>query len=507
MKYIYVFIIPILILIVFAFIISYYYFSISPSPSALPLPSPSPTTYVIQDNAVNGHIQPYFCYGNPFVSSGTKTSFDRLLPSHGAFTHPNLYPQYKVFGVGDNIGAGWLGGDSDGSIELENGDLIFVYGDSFIGKINNPNVWTAYRDDNAQMPHNSVSYMKTNKQTSKIQQHLFYIGQSEKNLSNKNSLDFSSGCPFTFTNNKMYEQNPYHFSPNGCESLLQPSIIDPKSNLWLYGGMSKGNNVAILAGIVQNIRSKGFQFIEIKDAVNGFGLSKNPFLWDTDPTTRKILLNENIQGVNNDIRYTKMIKDRDGTFVLFGGKNMKPGTNVYLVRGTYDQLIEQQGFKAWSSGGWRIVDNKTQDLDMTPVVINNNQIYGPAYFSEFYFSDTCMTYCFYSLSTDLDKKWIIIRYKSSTKNIEGPYDLDHSFNFILPDWMNATPEQFDVYALRVHPGLVKKVKPSTSDRRIEMVLSYICQGNFPQYSGYIFSQEYSAYNVYYPQFIFIETGI
>jgi hypothetical protein len=507
MKYIYL--IVFIVFIVFAIIVYFYYFSRSLSlysPSATP--SPTPINYlVIEDSAVDGQIQPYFCYGNPFVSSGTKTSFDKLLPSHNVFTRPNLYPQYKVFGVGDNVGAGWLGGDSDGSIELENGDLIFVYGDSFLGKINNPNVWTAYRDDNAQMPHNSISYLKTNKQTSKIQQHLFYIGQSPQNLSNKDGLGFDAGCPFTYQKNNMYKQNPYHFSPNGCQSLLQPSIIDPKLNLWLYGGMSKGNDIAILAGIVQGVQSEGFQFIEIKDVVNGFGLSKNPFLWDTDPTTRKILLSENIQGVNNDIRYAKMIKDRDGTFVLFGGKNLKPGTAVYLIRGTYDQLIEQRGFQAWSSGEWRIVVDETQQLDMTPLIINNNQIYGPAYFSEFYFSEACKTYCFYSLSTDLYKKWIIIRYNSLSKNIEGPYDIDHNFNFVLPDWINATPGQFNVYALRVHPGLVNKVAPSAPDRRIEMVLSYICQGDFPQYSGYIFSQEYSAYNVYYPQFLMIETSI
>jgi hypothetical protein len=441
------------------------------------------------------------------MSSGTKTSFDNLLTTQIPFTHPNSYPKYKVFGVGDNVGAGWLGGDSDGSIELENGDLLFVYGDSFLGKISNPNVWTAFRSNNAQMPHNSISYIKSNHQTHQIKQHLFYIGQSSENLSNKDSLDFNVGCPFTYKNNITYKQNPYHFRPNGCESLLQPSMDDATINLWLYGGMSKGKNIAILAGIVKGVQSKGFQFIEIQNAVDKFGLSKNPFLWDKDPTTRKIIMAENIQGKDKNIRYSKMIKDKEGDFILFGGQNKHPGTDIYLVRGNYEELIEQKGFKVWSSGKWKVVNRVTDALTMTPVVINDNQIYGPAYFSEFYFSTHDDTYCFYSITTNLDKKWVIIKYTSFSKNIEGPYNLDKNFIFYFPDWINSIPEEFNVYALRIHPGLVNKVTPSAPDRKVDMVISYICQGNFPQYSGYLFSHEYSAYNLYYPQFLFIEYNV
>jgi hypothetical protein len=95
------------------------------------------------DNSVTGIIQPYFCSGNPFSSGNTKISFNTFYQKYGMnlLNMPNTIKGIKVFGVGDQNGTGWLGGDSIASIELTNGDLLFTFGDSFICKIDSPNVW------------------------------------------------------------------------------------------------------------------------------------------------------------------------------------------------------------------------------------------------------------------------------------------------------------------------------------------------------------------------------
>lgn len=180
----------------------------------------------IDDNSISGIISPYFCSGNPFNSGNYKISFETFnqrFPNN-LFNFPNKIKKINVFGVGDQNGTGWLGGDSAASIQLSNGDLLFTFGDSFICKIDSPNIWLSYRNKTLiTMPHNSLSYLKIDKlNKNEIKQNIFFIGQSRQNLVNSLGLDFDKGCNFNFNNDilKNYKSSPYYFQPNGCNSII-----------------------------------------------------------------------------------------------------------------------------------------------------------------------------------------------------------------------------------------------------------------------------------------------
>jgi hypothetical protein len=246
--------------------------------------------------------------------------------------------------------------------------------------------------------------------------------------------------------------------------------------------MTNNNDLAILSGNFIGIENAGFQFIEIKNAFQNDILNINPFLWD------KIGIRHYLPMTTNII-LGKMNKINDSQFVIYGGKNLKPGTEIYLLRGTYQEFLNQT-FESWNGNQWI----RTTDLQqLGAVVVNNNRIIGPNYFCEFQFID--QEYVFYGISMDLDNNYILNRYRSM--DMTGPFDIDPDFTYIFPNWINMRSNELDCYDLRSHPGLAKCLN-------VKSVLSYICQGRFPQYSGYFFDDIYSAYNTYYPQFILID---
>lgn len=479
-----------------------FFMTATSSPRAVPLYTGK------DDDPVQGIIQPYFCSGNPFSSGNTKLSFTSFMKKFGPnlFTMPNTIDGVKVFGVGDQNGVGWLGGDSAASIQLSNGDLLFVFGDSFLSKIDAPNVWLSMRDTGQiTMPHNSLSYLKVDKSDrTKIKQNIFFIGQSEQNVSNSFGLGFDTECPFEYTQGLLqkYRSSPYFFNPNGCESFIQPrgENIPKDANVWLMGGMCQKSDIAILSSVVQGIKNIGTQFIEVQDAINKNGLAKNPFLWDKDPTTRFFNISDELT-MNNTILYQKIMKDADGMYVVIGSRNKKPGVEIYLFRGTYNQILQQNNIQVWN-GRWNVISNRTKTIELKPIEIRNDILYGTNYYCEFYFSEKENTYCFFSISTDENKNKILYKYKSVSKKIEGPYDIDDTFIYSFPQWINNMSDQLDVYSLRSHPGLNRIVQNDTNEN-VEIVLSYVVQGIFPQYSGNFFNINYSTYNIYYPQFIII----
>lgn len=437
----------------------------------------NPPFKIIDDDSVTGKINPYFCYGNPFQSSGFKASAEtRKL---------NSTTKYRVLGVGDTKGAGWQGGDSVGSIELSNGDLIFVFGDSFISKMQQPNVWLAYRDYNVQMPHNSISYMKLGK--NKISSNTFFIGQDKTNLINDLGLGvYTNGCPFKTYDLANYKNDPMDFTPNGCDTLIQPSNVKTSSknvSCWLYGGMNSKGDVALLAGNFVGITNVGFQFIEIKNAINKNALGLNPFLWDKLGKRHEL-------PSHPDILWEKINRIQDTEeYLVYGGKNLHPGAEVYLLKGTYRQFLDRS-YQLWDGGRWQATQDMTRQK---PIVINDSKFVGPNYFSEF--ESSGKQYFFYGIAMNDDKKYVLYRYTS--KNLTGPYDMDKSFIYSFPNWINTRSNELDCYNLRSHPGLARCFK-------VKSVLSYMCQGRYPQYSGYFFDSVYSAYNTYYPQFILID---
>lgn len=426
------------------------------------------------DSSITGKINPFFCYGNPFYSAADKAS--------NATFKKNPNKIYKVLGIGDKNGPGWQGGDSVGSIELSNGDLIFVFGDSFITKMQQPNVWLSFRDYTLQMPHNSISYMKL--KDGKIHQNIFFIGQNKDNLINNIGFEYNTDCHFTFYNLQNYKKNPLDFTHNGCNTLLQPSGIKSTSkniSCWLYGGMNDKNNIAILAGNFIGFQNVGFQFIEIKDAIHKTSLNINPYLWD------KIGIRHELPSVPK-ILWTKINKFEDN-YIIYGGKNLHPGTDIYLLKGTYSEFLNKSFF-IWNGNKWC----KFKDFhEQKPLIVKDFRNIGPNYFSEFEKYDN--EYFFYSIGIDSNNKYVLFRYIS--KYLTGPYSIDTEFTYKFPNWINSRSDQLDCYCLRSHPRLAKCLN-------VKSVLSYICQGRFPQYSGYIFDPVLSSYNIYYPQFILID---
>lgn len=441
------------------------------------IPTPTPHRFLItDDDSVYGKINPFFCYGNSLQSMGSKASSETL--------QQNTTKTYKVFGVGDTNGAGWQGGDSVGSIELSNGDLIFVFGDSFISKIQQPNAWLAYRDYNVQMPHNSISYMKLGK--NEILSNTFFIGQDKNNLINDLGLEFNKSCPFQNYNLDNYRKNPMDFTPNGCNTLLQPSNVTTtlkNISCWLYGGMNENNDIAILVGNYVGITNVGFQFIEIKNAINKSALNLNPFLWDKMGVRYEL-------PSHPDVLWEKInLIQNSNEYLIYGGKNLHPGAMVYLLKGTYRQFLDRS-FQTWNGSQWL----DSQDLSkQMPIIINDNKFIGPNYFSEFEMLDN--EWFFYGLAMNEEKKYVLYRYTSNT--LTGPYEMDKGFSYTFPNWINMRSNEIDCYNLRSHPGLAKCF-------HVKSVLSYICQGRYPQYSGYFFDNVYSPYNTYYPQFILID---
>jgi hypothetical protein len=137
---------------------------------------------------------------------------------------------------------------------------------------------------------------------------------------------------------------------------------------------------------------------------------------------------------------------------------------------------------------------------MKPLVIYEDKLYAGAGISEIYFSPLEKTYAFYSLSSNQLNQYIILRYKSISKKVQGPYTLDKSFEFTLPMWINQNPDAYQVYALRIHPDFRDRVSDPDNT---ECVLSYIANPSAPVYIGNVCNTE-SAYLNYYPQFLQIK---
>ena len=185
------------------------------------------------------------------------------------------------------------------------------------------------------------------------------------------------------------------------------------------------------------------------------------------------------------------MKDQNGEYVVIGSKNKRPGVEIYLFRGTFNEILKQENIKVWN-GTWQT------GFDMKPIIINNDRIYGPNYYSEISFSEN--KYCFFSIDHDANGDRTLTKYEST--DIAGPYDIASNFYYKFPPTINDLGAKIDVYSLRSHPGLVPIVKKH--DETIQFVLSYVYQGIFPRYSGLFFDSMYSTYDCYYPQFIFIK---
>jgi len=435
---------------------------------------------IVNDDSVNGKINPFFCYGNP-ITATNKCSFATFNIAK------NPYKVFNIFGVGDRNGAGWQGGDSVGSIELSNGDLLFVFGDSFFMDIIAPNAFLSFRNPkNVVMVHNSVSYMSLGNK--KVANNTFFIGQNKDYLINDIDLS-SSNCLVQKYNIENYKKNPIDFTPTGCETLLQPTNLpgsSKKISCWLYGGICKKNDIAILCGnYASDMSPIGFQFIEIKNAINSKSLQTNPFLWDKSTDTIR-----HDFAFQNNILWEKVNKIDDKNYIIYGGKNLNPGTEIYLLKGTYDEILSNN-FKIWNGKKW-----KKKDLNsLHPIQVYDNKIIGANYFSEFDYDKKSKHYYFFGIGMSIDKKYILERYIS--KNLTGPYFLDKNFDYLFPEWINVRAHEINCYNLRSHPGLAKCFQ-------VKSVLSYVCQGYFPQYSGLLFDDFLSSYNIYYPQFILID---
>ena len=436
-----------------------------------------PLIYSEDDSNIDGIVSPLFCSGLPFLTQQKICANEY----YNFFVKP--YTDYKVLGIGNHNGYGWLGGDSVGSIMLNDNHFLFVYGDSFISSIDAKNIWEGKRNSNSFLPHNSVSLLSINNINNITNQ--FFVGNNRKNLRNEYDIINSNDCPFKYSKNKLFfmQNNPLYFFPIGCDSLIQPTIVNSQSKhilCWLYGGMIDKNDLTLLAGnFDENMKNVGFEFIIIKDALNSKNLNINPFLWDKQSERLQLC-------TINSILWEKMNKINDSEYLIYGGKNLYPGVEIYLLKGTYNEFINDRK-QYWGGNEW-----KENIEDLKPIIVNNNKIFGPNYYSEFDYDNENNLYFFYAINISNDIEYTIIKYVSD--RLTGPYDIDINFIYYFPSWINKRSTEISCYNLRSHTSLAKKIKK-------KVILSYVCQGIYPYYSSYYFDANLSSYFIYYPQFI------
>ena len=438
-----------------------------------------PVIYSEDDNNIDGIISPFFCSGLPFLTD-QKICADEYYNFFG-----RLYTDYKVLGIGNNNGYGWLGGDSVGSVMLNDNLFLFVFGDSFISFIEANNIWEGKRNSNCFLPHNSISLLSISNINNITNQ--FFVGNNKKNLRNDYGIIDSEKCPFKYSSNKLFfmRNNPLYFYPIGCDSLIQPTVVNSESKhilSWLYGGIANNNDLALLAGnFDENMKNVGFEFIIINNALNDNSLNMNPFLWDKNSDRLKL---ETI----DDILWEKVNKINGKEYLIYGGKNLYPGVEIYLIKGTYNEIINDTK-KYWGGNKW-----KTNIRELKPIEINNNKIFGPNYYSEFDYDNENNLYFFYAIDIDNNSEYSIIKYNSDC--ITGPYDIDTNFTYYFPSWIKKRSTEISCYNLRSHTSLAKKLEK-------KVILSYVCQGIYPYYSSYYFDANLSSYFIYYPQFIIL----
>ena len=436
-----------------------------------------PVIYAEDDNNMDGIISPLFCSGLPLLTA-QKISANEYYNFFG-----KRYTEYKVLGIGNSNDYGWLGGDSVGSIMLNDNNFLFVFGDSFISSIEANNIWEGKRNSQSFLPHNSVSLLTINNINNITNQ--FFVGNNKKNLINEYDIINSSNCPFRYSKNKLFfmQNNPLYFSPIGCDSLIQPTIINSESKhilCWLYGGMVDNNDLTLLAGnFDENMKNVGFEFIIIKDGLNKNSLNINPFLWDKNSDRLKL-------DTENNILWEKINKINDNEYLIYGGKNLYPGVEIYLLKGTYNEFLNDTK-QYWGGNEW-----KKNIEDLEPIKINNNKIFGPNYYSEFDYDESDDIYFFYAINISENNEYSIIKYVSSY--MTGPFDIDTNFKYCFPSWINKRSTELSCYNLRSHTSLAKKLEKN-------VILSYVCQGIYPYYSSYYFDANLSSYFIYYPQFI------
>ena len=279
------------------------------------------------------------------------------------------------------------------------------------------------------------------------------------------------------------QNNPLYFFPIGCDSLIQPTIVDSQSKhilSWLYGGMTHQNDLSLLAGnFDEHMNNVGFEFITIKNALNSKNININPFLWDKQSERIKL-------DTINNILWEKMNKINSNEYLIYGGKNLYPGVEIYLLKGTYNEFINNTK-QYWGGNEW-----KENIEDLKPIIVNNNKIFGPNYYSEFDYDDENNLYFFFAINISNDTEYTIIKYVSDC--ITGPYNIDINFIYYFPSWIRKRSTEISCYNLRSHTSLAKKIKK-------KVILSYVCQGIYPYYSSYYFDANLSSYFIYYPQFI------
>ena len=460
-----------------------------------------------EDDQKSGVIQPFYVAGNPFYNSlsAGKYSWKKYIHEINDLKKV-LNP--TVIGIADDYGVGWCGADSDGSFMLPNGDVIMTFGDSYLNFIDSPNIWTAYRKaDGISMPHNSISYWSKSTGAN-----YYYCGSSPYFLTYPTEDICPTDLPAkNFSDMEaFYKQIPWWGEPTGCSSLIQPKTDLSIKIAWLYGGMTNySGNLSLLSSVIYGGDIYKNQFVEVKNAFDNSGLKLNPFLWDKNSV--KVDFPQIIQPLNTfnvaSITYEKIFKDEtDDSYVLVGCENKKPfGTSLYIVKGSYDELINWKNFKIWNGTNWEMIsDPQSSNSVLFPIVIKNDKLFGGSNVSEIYYIRDEKSYGFFSLGSNFDKngvkKWCIFKYKSISKKLEGPYDIDNTFEYFLPDWVNDNPTYYNVYALRVHQALLSKVSDPTG--KLECIISYVAQAVFPTHSSLSFAEGSAFYN-YYPQFIMI----
>jgi hypothetical protein len=462
------------------------------------------------ESHLSGAIQPFLTTGNDFynkTSNFKKASISSFFNDYTFLQQIGYQPRmadmitnYRVLGVGDSNGPGWNGADGDATFTLPNGDVIMTFGDGFFTTtISKCFLQTLRNPDKLDMISNSLLYMRKSPDAKSIQNAIYFIGQQSPDIS-------CQDVPSNVYWDTPSKQDPFDFTPIGCGDMfsvkpetsynytISPSTIEKSfqnARYWLVGGASgRDHSVYMLALMVaKNIAPEPkvveFHLLKVSGAFDADNLLINPFLWNDScevryfPDNLSRYVKGNNMGVYSTVRYSRMFELPDAYSGLLGSVNKK----IFIIRFRIDDFFNHMEYEGLVGSVWKSKPS-LDDLDaITDDVLDLSATTGIYYNGRQYCFLTCIGRTIYRYVSDN-----LNRFKQSLPV------------YNLPD-MYSDVSMYHIYALHVHPSLLSIVRERYQRSDIEMVFSYITQGNFPVNSNVLFG-DMSAYHIYFPQIVY-----
>jgi hypothetical protein len=430
-----------------------------------------------------------------------------LLVGNPAVTKDRVW----VRGIGDDLQRGWLGADGDGSFRMPDGNWCWLFGDTFLGKVQSESLFHARRDpETMHTPRNSIGIMRFSKWNghwapSKM---TYYVGAYKSNQK------YPSYDPYVFCDD----------NDNGF-SWLTPKKAAEGFSYWPKAGTETHDDdkgILIFCYLLQ-------QSTVVRNDMYYVAGAREENIAEWDKMAERIPLPEVLQCRDDNgsvgIGWIRVTQLGDGEILLQGWEQRPVMPGLFLARGRprdflndfdkvavwgrRDDRAEPGWFNGLGKNGVKLTSIELRAHDAKPTGVLSGTSTSEIYRHEDQWCFLAMN----SFSGELfdnaanTKGFALERYATKPgAGPEGPYYRSKRHIYRFPNWSRDF-EHWNLYALRAHPELKSSLLTPEEDLslqgyKLENVVSWIAQPWFPYWSSDMFSPNL-IYKAYQPLLIFV----